>query len=395
VSEHSTTVRVLLSGSWVDLEWLGDALARHEHVQVERPGERETAAAAPDVVLHVAGGETLAHDELDAVHAATGAPIVLLARTPALLEEVLGADVAGVLLLPQPIESVVFALRKARRAAPEASARGGEEVVTIFSPKGGTGKTVTSTNLAVTVAQRTKKRVLLLDLDLQFGDAAIMLGLEPTKTIYDLVAAPGELDPEKLARYPTPHPSGLDVLAAPLRPEEAELVTEEKLARVLVVARRCYDLVVVDTSPFFYGPMLQTLDLTDDLLLVCTPDVPTLKNVRLSMHTLELLSFSAERIRVVLNRAKTDVGLTRREVETALELKVAYELPSDGGVPLSVNRGEPIVLDDPKSAFARAIVRLAESRFGLDEGAAPPESSGNGHVPAKKARGLLAAFGRT
>ena len=124
-----------------------------------------------------------------------------------------------------------------------------------------------------------------------------MLGIEPEKTIYDLVVAPGELDAEKLAGYITRHPCGLDVLPAPLRPEDAELVAEGKLARLLDVARAAYDVVVVDTSPFFHGPMLATLDRTDELLIVCGLDVPTLKNVRLSLQTLELLSFPSSRIR--------------------------------------------------------------------------------------------------
>ena len=107
----------------------------------------------------------------------------------------------------------------------------------MFSPKGGTGKTVIATNLAAALAKAEARRTLLLDLDLQFGDAAIMLGIEPEKTIYDLVVAPGELDPEKLAGYTTKHTCGLDILPAPLRPEDAELVTEAKLGRLLEVAR--------------------------------------------------------------------------------------------------------------------------------------------------------------
>ena len=117
-------------------------------------------------------------------------------------------------------------------------------------------------------------QVAIVDLDLQFGDAAIMLGIEPEKTIYDLVVAPGELDTEKLAGYVTRHASGLDILPAPLRPEDAELVTEAKLAQLLEVARESYDVIVVDTSPFFHGPMLATLDRTDELLLICSLDVP-------------------------------------------------------------------------------------------------------------------------
>jgi pilus assembly protein CpaE len=230
----------------------------------------------------------------------------------------------------------------------------------VFSPKGGTGKTVTATNLATAFAKYAGKRTLLLDLDLQFGDAAIMLGIEPEKTIQDLVVAPGELDPEKLAGYTTRHSSGLDVLPAPIRPEDAELVTEQKLSRLLEVAKESYDVIVVDTSPFFHGPMLATLDRTDDLLLVCGLDVPTIKNVRLSLQTLQLLSFPSERIRIILNRANSNVGMKRGEVEAALEAKIRFEVPSDRAVPLAVNRSNPAVLSDPKADFSRALREMAK-----------------------------------
>src|SRR4029077_9738040 len=189
----------------------------------------------------------------------------------------------------------------------------------------------------------------------------IMLGIEPDKTIYDLVVAPGELDTEKLAGYTVAHPCGLDVLPAPIRPEDAELVTEGKVARLLEVARASYDLIVVDTSPFFHGPMLATLDRTDVLLLLCGLDIPTIKNVRLGLQTLELLSFPAERTRVVLNRANTNVGLKRSEVEETLGTKGHVELPSDRAVPMAVNRGKPVALAEPGSDFAKAIKGLADS----------------------------------
>src|SRR5207245_1744988 len=141
----------------------------------------------------------------------------------------------------------------------------------------------------VLLAKTWGRRAPRLAPDLQFGDAAIMLGIEREKTIYDLVTAPGELDSEKLAGYTTRHSSGLDVLPAPLRPEDAELVTEAKLARLLEVARESYDVIVVDTSPFFHGPMLATFDRTDEPLLTCGLDVPPLQNVRPSLPTRERL----------------------------------------------------------------------------------------------------------
>jgi pilus assembly protein CpaE len=130
------------------------------------------------------------------------------------------------------------------------------------------------------------------------------------------------------------------VLAAPLRPEDAELIVESKVTALIEVARSSYDAIVVDTSPFFHGPMLATLDRTDQLLILCGLDVPTLKNVRLALQTLELL--------------KT------REVEEGLKVKVGHELPLDRNVQVCVNRGEPAVLADPRSDFARGIAALAK-----------------------------------
>ncbi len=364
--------RIFVTGSCDGLDQLRDALERHGEIELVGTSVAVTESAGVltgghlEVILHGTRSSTLPRDEIATIREHTRTPIILLASGEAsvLLEEALDSDVSDVLLLPQMTENVVFAIRKAGRSnlrpAPSAAPTRRGRIVTVFSPKGGTGKTVTSTNLAAAFAKFEGKRTLLLDLDLQFGDAAIMLGLEPEKTIYDLVVAPGELDSEKLAGYTTRHPSGLDILPAPVRPEDAELVTETKLSRLLEVARESYDVIVVDTSPFFHGPMLATLDRTDELLLVCGLDVPTLKNVRLALQTLELLAFPQNRIRVVLNRANSKVGMKRSEVEGALEVKVRFEVPSDRAVPIAVNRGNPAVLAESGADYSKAIREMAK-----------------------------------
>jgi len=364
--------RIFVTGSCDGLDQLRDALERHTEIELVGTSVAVTESAGVltgghlEVILHGTRSSTLPRDEIATIREHTRTPIILLASGEAsvLLEEALDSDVSDVLLLPQMTENVVFAIRKAGRSslrpAPSVAPTRRGRIVTVFSPKGGTGKTVTSTNLAAAFAKFEGKRTLLLDLDLQFGDAAIMLGLEPEKTIYDLVVAPGELDSEKLAGYTTRHPSGLDILPAPVRPEDAELVTETKLSRLLEVARESYDVIVVDTSPFFHGPMLATLDRTDELLLVCGLDVPTLKNVRLALQTLELLAFPQNRIRVVLNRANSKVGMKRSEVEGALEVKVRFEVPSDRAVPIAVNRGNPAVLAESGADYSKAIREMAK-----------------------------------
>jgi pilus assembly protein CpaE len=371
---NNDSIRIYVTGSCEGLENLRDQLANHPDLDFvgwsDNVADASTALAGGHlrVVVHATRSTSFPAGEVAAIREHTRSPIVILAsgESTALLEEALDAEgVADVLLLPQLTENVVFALRKAAHAGRRLVAEGGQgrhgRIITVFSPKGGTGKTVTATNLAAAFAKHEQKRTLLVDLDLQFGDAAIMLGLEPDKTIYDLVVAPGELDSEKLAGYTTKHTCGLDILPAPLRPEDAELVTETKLARLLEVARESYDIIIVDTSPFFHGPMLATLDRTDELLMLCGLDVPTLKNVRLSMQTLELLSFPASRIRFVLNRANSKVGMKKSEVEGALDIKIGFEVPSDRAVPLGVNRGAPPAVADTSSDFAKAIRVVAKS----------------------------------
>jgi len=368
-------VRIYATGSCEGFDKLRDSLANHPEIELVGASTNVADGAAAlagghlDAVLHATRGASLPADELASIREHTRAPVLILASSSSsgLLEQALDADVADVLLLPQLVENIVFAIKKATHSTKRHHDTGGSgrhgKIVTVFSPKGGTGKTVTATNLATACAKFEGRKTLLLDLDLQFGDAAIMLGVEPEKTIYDLVVAPGELDTEKLAGYTTRHASGLEILPAPLRPEDAELVTEAKLGRLLEVARESFDVIVVDTSPFFHGPMLATLDRTDELLLLCGLDVPTLKNLRLALQTLDLLSFPKQRVRIVLNRSNSKVGMKPNEVEGALGMKVRFEIPSDRAVPLAVNRGNPVVLAEESADVSKAIKQMAKELF--------------------------------
>ena len=318
-----------------------------------------------DVAVLVHEGESEPREELAQLREHSGAPVVLATTAPSsgLVRWALDAGIADVLPLPAGRESVLFVIEKAAQAARQAELGGDGRVVTVFSPKGGSGKSVVSTNLAVAAATHAGKKTLLIDLDLQFGDAAIMLGLAPDNTVRELLGTPTALDGEKLGVYTERHSSGVDVLPAPMSPEDAELVGEEAIRTLLQVARESYDLVVVDTAPFFYGPMLATLDQTDQLLLLCNPDVPTLKNVRLTLKTLELLSFPEDRLRIVLNRASANL-MDRGDVEAALDRKVDWVLPLDPSVPLAVNGAKPAVLAQPDAPFGVAMLELARATAG-------------------------------
>src|SRR4051812_863600 len=393
-TDTTQRVRLFATGSCEGFEKLRDSLASHPEIELVGSsvdvagGAGALAGGHLDAILHATRSTSFPAEEVNAIRERTRAPVLLIASSGSagLLDQALDADVSDVLLLPQLVENVVFAIRKAthsgrRHSASNAGGARHGKIVTVFSPKGGTGKTVTATNLATACAKFEGRKTLLLDLDLQFGDAAIMLGVEPEKTIYDLVVAPGELDSEKLAGYITKHACGLSILPAPLRPEDAELVTEAKLGRLLEVARESFDVIVVDTSPFFHGPMLATLDRTDELLLLCSLDVPTLKNLRLALQTLDLLSFPKSRVRIVLNRSNSKVGMKPNEVEGALGMKVRFEIPSDRAVPLAVNRGKPVILDEEGADVSKAIRQMAKGLFPVEQAKA-------------KRRRLVPAFGK-
>ena len=364
-------IRVAVAGEGAPVAALEAELAFLKRFDLAEPG-----GVAPDVVLLVQGEQAEPREALATLREQSLVPVILATAVPSaeLVNWALDAGIADVLPLPAPPEGLHFAIEKAARAATQRADAGRGRVITVFSPKGGSGKSVVSTNLAVASALHTSSRTLLIDLDLQFGDAAIMLGLAPANTLHELIGTPATLDAEKLQVYTERHASGVDVLPAPLRPEDAEFITEDAIRALLAVARAAYDVVVIDTAPFFYGPMLATLDETDQLLLVCNPDVPTLKNVRLTLQTLGMLAFPDDRLRVVLNRASSSAGIDRTDVEAALGRGIDVVLPLDPAVPLAVNRAEPVVLQATPTPFGAAIIDVARSLGGGVEARAPRTS---------------------
>ncbi len=204
-------------------------------------------------------------------------------------------------------EQLGFAVEKAvarRRAARPPGAAALASLICVLGPKGGIGKTLTSANLAVALAP-SGKRVVVVDLDLQFGDVGLSLGLTPQRTIYDLVKSGGSLDAEKLEAYLTPHESGARVLMAPVRPDQASAVTVEFLQELYPLLRASHDFVIVDTPPGFMPEVIASIDASTHVCMVGTLDSLSLKNTKLGLETLELMGYEGERIRMVLNRADT------------------------------------------------------------------------------------------
>jgi pilus assembly protein CpaE len=258
-------------------------------------------------------------------------------------------------------------------------------IVTVFSAKGGCGKTTLATNMAAVLADRGRREVALVDLDLAFGDVAIALQLFPAHTIADAVPLGENLDFGALQSLLTPHSPGLTTLVAPVEPGTAEGIPARLVSRILEVLRDHFDYVIVDTPPAFDDHVLTAFDLSDVVALIATLDIPALKNLKLTLETMDLLNYPRDRWRIVLNRADSKVGLAIHEVEKSLRTPTAGQIPSSRDVPAAINRGVPIVLDDPRHSVSLAIKHFAENYVVNAQQSGQPHS---GDVKAER-RGLL------
>jgi pilus assembly protein CpaE len=269
-------------------------------------------------------------------------------------------DIVGI---PQDPENVRFTIEKAiarRFGGGSATGVATAPMICVLGPKGGTGKTLTTCNLGVSLAS-AGHRVAVVDLDLQFGDVALALGLSPDRTVYDLVKAGGTLDAEKLDGYMMTHESGLRVLAAPTRPDHAATVTVPFLRDVYAVLRSSFDYVLVDTPPGFTPEVIASIDSSSGVCMVGMLDSLSLKNTKLGLETLELMGYSQDRVKIVLNRADSRVGITTDDVTAILGREPDAMVPSDRDVARTVNDGIPLVVSKPRSEAAAAFRGLAET----------------------------------
>ncbi len=246
--------------------------------------------------------------------------------------------------IPEQVSrDVEFTIRKAvtrNRTVGERAPDAGT-LICVLGSKGGVGKTVSSTNLSVALAKRGR-RTVLIDLDLQFGDDALALGLVPESTLFDLAVSGGSLDPEKLDDFMLRHSSGLRLLAAPARPDQAINVTAEMMSSIYAMLRDEYDFIIVDTPPSFTSEVIATVDAANWICMVAMFDALSLKNTRLGLETVELMGHSPDQIRVVLNRAGTNVGISDADAVEILGRKPDVFVPSSREIPISINDGVPV-----------------------------------------------------
>jgi len=290
-------------------------------------------------------------------------PVVVMSEASpnGFLRQAFEAGADDVITLPQTPEQVAFTLQKviARRKGLAMPGKSAAPLIAVLGPKGGTGKTLIATNLSVALAQRDAN-VVLVDLDLQFGDIGLALGLSPERTMYDLMKAGAPFDHEKLDRHLIRHSSGVKVLIAPTRPDQASAVSIEFLRDIYASLRTMCDAVIVDTPPGFTPEVIATIDVSTDICMVGMLDSLSLKNTKLGLETLELMGYDNDHISLLLNRADSRVGITPDDVSTIVGRPPDVSVPSDREIPRSVNEGTPIVAAKPSSGAAKAFRTLAD-----------------------------------
>jgi pilus assembly protein CpaE len=313
-----------------------------------------------DAALDIARSFEAAHPEV--------AVIVIAEPSPELWEQAMRAGVSDVLT---PDCSDVELRRTVQRASEVAQRRRQNviqeviqpadtaKVITVVAPKGGSGKTALATNLGVSLAATDTGSVVIVDLDLQFGDVANAMSLVPDHTMADLLTSSGGLNPTMLKVFLTPRDQNLFVLCAPHSPEEGEAISETDIERLIRLLAAEFDYVVIDTAAGLTEATLAAIELSTDLMFICDLSVSAVRGMRKLVDALDRLGIQKPQRHFVLNRADSKVGVDTKDAASVMGMPVSVELPSARTVPLSMNQGIPVVEHSPRSPVAKRFMQAA------------------------------------
>jgi len=250
------------------------------------------------------------------------------------------------------------------------------KIILVFSAKGGCGKTTVSTNLADALALDQSKTVCLVDFDLQFGDVAVALQIEPVRTISDAIRMESSLDKQGLKSLLVQYKPNFSALLAPVDPSDVEFITADLAEKILAGLQEMFDYVVIDAPPAFTDVILKTFDMADDYLLLSTLDLPSLKNLKVTLGTLDALGMPRSKWHIVVNRSTSNAGLMLADVEAAIGLQISATIPASDMVPIMINQGRTVVSGNPKHSVAKAMMTLARRVEREGHGASEPTRRG-------------------
>jgi pilus assembly protein CpaE len=353
------------------------SLSQAERLELLLPdtGDETLARArqdAPDMVVvdlavKVADGWNV-YQRLRGDSATSIIPVLLIAREEDLSDRLgtLRPDMDDYVTRPLRANETAHRMRHLLARAQFPAGRSQEarqtgRIIAFCSNKGGVGKTVLAVNLAVALRQRTGKRVAVVDGDFYYGNVGTYLGVPPARSIMDLVTVIDELDAEVADRVLIRHASGIRVLLSPLRPDQTAEIKPEHVHRILEFLSTIYDYLVVDCQTVIDNRIMPALDLATDVMLVVTPEMGCLKNMRILLDQFSDIGIDLKKVRVVLNRAASNVEIEARDIEQAFKQKIAFSLSSGGRpVVLSINRGVPLVMEQPKHPISQQIMHMAD-----------------------------------
>jgi pilus assembly protein CpaE len=289
-------------------------------------------------------------------------------------EQLMQAMRAGVSdYLPKPVAledlraATIRSVQRLRKSEVDQQRQPGR-ILSFFSPKGGGGATTLATNLAILIHRTTKKQTLLVDLDLELGESALVLGVQPRFNFVDFAENFRRMDASLLSSYIEHHPSGVHLLSAPLQPEKAEAITADQIRRILAFLRQHYDYVIVDTPRSFAPSTIAIFEQADLVFIVSTADIPSLRAIQRGIPMLKrVLAKGEEQVRLILNRYDPKDTISVQDVERSLGLKVFWKISNDyEAVMGSLNAGRPIVLNGG-CPYTRDLKGLAMSVAGVQE----------------------------
>ena len=294
------------------------------------------------------------------------------------LRQALLAGARDVLALPPLLDTLVTSLQQAqqlekgrrkRRVGPASRTSGGGRLVAVYGPKGGVGRSVFASNLAIWLARNaTTPRVVLCDLDLQFGDQTVLLDLEPSRSIADLLSVIDELTPDVIESAMVSHPSGLRVLLAPPDPRQAKLIDAESVRKILIALRAYYELTIVDTTASLSDTNLTALEFADMILQICTPDLLSVRRTRIALGLYEEWGIPLDTVRLVVNRTQKHSEIKPEEIGALFEREIFGQVPDDYlFLQPYVNSGVPFIDTREKSSVITSFQAIANKLMAAPE----------------------------
>jgi pilus assembly protein CpaE len=269
------------------------------------------------------------------------------------------------------------------------------KLLLIYSPKGGAGCSTLAANLAIALAQTTSKKVALVDASLQFGDADVLLNLQGTQTIIDATNRLDELDSDLLSAMMSTHASGVKVLSAPLSPVDSDTISPETYKQVLNRLQKAFDYVVLDTWSYLDDTVLAAIDLAERILVVMTPEIPSVKSTKQFFEIAEALEFPLDRVDLILNKVYPRDGIRAEQIENSMKHKIRTEFDFEPqATRKAVNQGQPVILAQPNHPLSQGFLQLAQQEVALLEPQPVAEAETEEAAKTERPRKRSGLFGR-